>query len=185
MSSKHSPFVAFVVAIVLFALTGCAPRVHVISQAAPSPLKRSSQFTVEKLTFEDLHVGGKTDAEYASSLKKDSTAEAWQGDKQEIASAFAVGFSDFQDDLRTGDSGGEFVVKANCAFVEPGHFAYVSNEMARVKVRVKIFTRDGALVDEIDVEGQGLTLAKRTRLKAAGAEAGMFLAKYLRKRTQK
>jgi hypothetical protein len=183
MWSFRTSLLSMFAAVVLFALSGCAPRIHVVSQVNPSPMKKSSTFDVEPLTFENLQVGGKTDSEYSKSLKKDTTAGAWEDDKKEIASAFAMGFSDSQKELRTVDSGGELVVKANCAFVEPGYFAWVSNEVARVRIRVKIFTHDGALVDELDIEGQALTADKRTRLKAAGVEAGMFLAKYLRKRT--
>lgn len=183
MLSSRTSFLSLFAALVLFVLSGCAPRIRVVSQTTPNPMKKTSAFAVGKLTFEELRVGGKTDSEYAQSLKKDSTAAAWEDDKREIASAFAMGFSDAQKDVHTVDSGGEFVINVNCAFVEPGYFAFVSNEVARVRVRVKVFTRDGALVDEIDVEGQSLTADKRTRLKAAGMEAGMFLAKYLRKRT--
>jgi len=182
MSSARSLLALLFVALLTFA-TGCAPRIHVISQMAPNPIQKTSSFEVEELVFEDLHIGAKTDAEYVKSFKKDSNAEQWADDKGAIVSAFAVGFSDEQDTI-VAKSGGDLVIKATCKFIEPGWFAGVSNGAARVKIGVKIARRSGELVDEIEIEGQAVTADKRTRLRAAGYEAGTFLAKYLKKRSK-
>lgn len=174
---------ALVVIIAVACTTGCAPRIHVVSQLAPNPIVKTSSFKVEELVFEDLHIGAKTDTEYVGSFKKGTTPEQWSDDKGAIVSAFAVGFSDEQDEIIAKD-GGEFVVKATCKFIEPGWFAGISNGAARVKVHVKILRQGGELVDEIEIEGQAVTADKRTRLRAAGYEAGTFLAKYLKKRAK-
>ena len=166
----------------LFALTlgGCAKPWRVVSQAAPNPMAATSKFTVEKLSFDELHVGGKSDKEYADE-KEAKTADAWQGDKVEMAEAFARGFTDAQSPLQAG-SGGDFVVKANCGFIEPGFYAYVASAPAEIHVRVKILNKAGVVVDEIDIRTLSGDMAKRTRLRNAAESAGVAVAKYLRER---
>lgn len=185
MLARRSSLVLFVFVLVAW-LTGCAPRIHVISQTTPNPMHATSTFTLEPLTFDDLHVGRKTDAEYGASMKKDPQGIGWEGDKEAIATSFALSFSDFRKEYRMPEphgTSGDYVVKANCSFIEPGYFAAISNEPSRVRINVKIFEKDGRMVDEIDLEGRALTADKRVRLKAASVEAGMFLAEYLKKRT--
>jgi hypothetical protein len=81
MWSFRTSLLSMFAAVVLFALSGCAPRIHVVSQVNPSPMKKSSTFDVEPLTFENFQVGGKIDSDYSKSLKKDTTAAAWEDDK--------------------------------------------------------------------------------------------------------
>lgn len=128
---------------------GCGNPWRVVSQASPNPMRPASKFSVQKLTFQDLQVGEKSDKQYADE-KESKTAEAWEGDKTEMAQAFAHGFTDAQEPLQAGD-GGDFVVQVNCAFIEPGYYAYVASAPAEVHIRAKILDRAGKLVDEIDI----------------------------------
>ncbi len=159
---------------------GCAEPWKVVSQVNPSPMTATSRFTVEQLTFVDLHVGAKTDKEYAEE-KEAKTADAWQGDKTEMTQAFARGFTDAQAPVQSGD-GGDFVVKVNCAQIEPGFYAVVASAPAEIHVRAKIFNKAGALIDEIDIRTASADMAKRTRLRSSAESAGAALAKYLKKR---
>lgn len=167
-------------AVVTLLLVGCGHPWAVVSQQNPTPMQKSSRFTVEKLGFEDLRVGEKSDQEYASE-KEQKTADAWQGDKVEMQMAFAHGFTDEQEPLMAGDNG-DFVVKVNCGFIEPGFYAYVASAPAEVRIRAKIFDRQGKLLDEIEIRTRAGDLAKRSRLRQAAASAGAALAQYLKER---
>lgn len=169
----------FLAAFTLF-VGGCGTPWKVVSQASPNPMQTSSKFTVQKLTFENLQVGEKSDKQYAGE-KEDKTANAWEGDKVEMTQAFAHGFTDAQEPLQAGD-GGDFVIQVNCAFVEPGYYAYVASAPAEIHVRAKIMDKSGKLVDEIDIKTASSAMAKRTRLRDAAEHAGVALAKYLKKR---
>lgn len=162
------------------ALAGCGVPWTVVSQASPSPMKATSRFTVQKMTFENLQVGEKSDAKYASE-KEAETAQAWQGDKEEMAAAFATALSEEAEHVSLGD-GGDFVVQVNCGFIEPGYYAYVASAPAEIKVRVKIVDRQGNLVDEIAITTSAGDMAKRTRLRNAARRAGAATAEYLKKR---
>ncbi len=169
----------FVAAFALFT-TGCGNPWRVVSQASPNPLQRASKFSVQKLTFQDLQVGEKTDKQYAAE-KEDKTADAWEGDKTEMTQAFAHGFTDAQEPLQAGDNG-DFVVQVNCAFIEPGYYAYVASAPAEIHVRAKILDRAGKVVDEIDIKTRSADMAKRTRLRNSAEKAGVALARYLKER---
>lgn len=171
--------VAFFTVLVL-ALGGCSPPWRVVSQASPNPMQPTSKFSVQKLTFENLQVGEKSDKQYAGE-KEAKTADAWEGDKTEMSQAFANGFTNAQEPLQSGDAG-DFVVQVNCAFIEPGYYAYVASAPAEIHVRAKIVDRSGKLVDEIDIKTAAAAMAKRTRLRDAADSSGAALAKYLHKR---
>lgn len=178
-ASLRSLFAVLLATLTLL-LVGCGHPWAVVSQQNPTPMQKSSRFTVEKLGFEDLRVGEKSDQEYASE-KEQKTADAWQGDKVEMQMAFAHGFTDEQEPLLAGDNG-DFVVKVNCGFIEPGFYAYVASAPAEVRIRAKIFDRQGKLLDEIEIRTRSGDMAKRSRLRQAAANAGAALAQYLKER---
>ena len=161
-------------------LGGCGVPWNVVSQAAPNPMQPQSKFTVQKLSFENLQVGEKSDKQYAGE-KEDKTANAWEGDKVEMSEAFAHGFTEDQAPLQAGDNG-DFVVQVNCGFIEPGFYAYVASAPAEIHVRAKIMDKAGKLVDEIEIVTKSSDMAKRTRLRNAARLGGEALAKYLHKR---
>jgi len=169
-----------VLAAVALLLGGCGVPWTVVSQASPNPMQPRSKFTVQRLGFENLQVGEKSDKQYAGE-KEDKTANAWEGDKVEMTEAFAHGFTEDQEPLQAGD-GGDFVVQVNCGFIEPGFYAYVASAPAEIHVRAKIMDRSGKLVDEIDIVTRSSDMAKRTRLRNSARQAGAALAGYLHKR---
>lgn len=176
---RRASLLLLLLAFALF-VGGCVKPWVVVSQANPNPMAATSRFSVTKLTFDDLRVGTKSDKEYAEE-KESKTSDAWQGDKVEMAEAFATAFTDAQAPLQAGD-GGDFVVKVNCAYIEPGFYAYVANAPADVRIRAKVFTKAGVLVDEIELRTSSSDMAKRTRLRNAARSAGAGLAKYLHER---
>lgn len=169
-----------VLAVAALALSGCGTPWRVLSQANPNPIGARSKLTVQKMTFENLQVGEKSDKQYAGE-KEDKTAAAWEGDKAEMAQAFARAFIEAQEPLQSGDNG-DFVVQINCTFIEPGFYAYVASAPAEIHVRVRVVDRAGTLVDEIEIRTASSDMAKRTRLRHAADAAGAALAKYLKKR---
>ncbi len=180
MTNLRTSLLLFSFAVLSLLLGGCARPWTVMSQASPNPMSAQSTFTIEKLTFEGLRVGEKSDAQYAAE-KKDETAEAWEGDKAEMIEAFGHGFMDSREPIKIGD-GGSFRVKANCAFVEPGFYAYVASSPATIRVRARVLDPQGQLVDEIEIKTESANMAKRTRLRNAAEAAGAALAKYLKSR---
>ncbi|HRG95628.1 MAG TPA: hypothetical protein PLR99_05205 [Polyangiaceae bacterium] len=178
--SHRSSLIAVLFLVVSLVLAGCAKPWVVVSQANPNPMAATSRFSVTKLTFDNLQVGTKSDKEYAEE-KESKTADAWQGDKVEMTQAFATAFLDAQAPLQTGD-GGDFVVKVNCAYIEPGFYAYVASAPADIRIRATILNKAGAVVDEIELRTSSSDMAKRTRLRNAARSAGAGLAKYLHER---
>ncbi len=180
MLAIRSYFAPAFVALALLTVQGCAKPVRIVSQASPNPMHVESKFTLKGLSFEDVRLGGKTEKQYTAGKTEDK-AESWDGDKSEMIAAFERGFINQQDTLHTGDRG-NFVVTANCAFVEPGYFAVVASGAAELRIRVKIMGADGAAIDEIEVTTRNAGFSKRMRLKAAAMDAGAAVAKYLNER---
>ena len=164
--------------VVVFA-AGCGPKWQVVKQTDPTSMKRDSKFAVAPMSFDGLYVGGKSEQEYLGG-KEPQQQQDWQNDKKSMVDSFMDGFNGERDAIQTGD--GDFVIKPNVSFIEPGYYVGVSAGSAEVRVDVKIFDKAGTLLDEITASSKSGGMSTTQRLRSCAHDLGKITAKYLKKR---
>jgi hypothetical protein len=173
-------------------VTGCANTPWTIVHEAPSaPYGKTSNMTIDDLTFDDLKVGEKTEAQYLSA-KSERSQQSFLADKEAMTSEFRRGFDAERGSLPiipAGIPGSQpFVVKPSVTFIEPGFFgAGVLSKPTEIRVTVDVFDPKGDVVDEIIIsEKIHGTLendpASGTRMREAAEKIGRDAAVYLKQR---
>jgi hypothetical protein len=174
--------------IALFALlfTACGPRWTVVRQATPDPFAGKPDFTIEKIHFDNLRVGGKSEQEYLDG-KDDSQRASWQADKEAMSEAFAVALSTSEQGLSIGPvRPNAAIVRPIVTFIEPGFYVGVAAGNTRVNIGVQVLDARGAVLDEITISSTIAASmgnpASGTRLREAAEDLGHVTAKYLHTR---
>ncbi len=169
----------------LLASAACGPHWTVVRQAVPDPFVGKPQFTVEKVRFDGLRVGDKTETEYLSG-KDDEQRRSWQTDKDAMSEAFAVGVASGEGlsvGLPRPDAA---TVRPIVTFIEPGFYAGVAAGSTRVDVTVQVLNAQGVVLDEIQassaVAASMTNPASGTRMREAAEDLGRITADYLHKR---
>ena len=73
----------------VLALVGCGPRWVIRQQASPNPLNGVTKFNLEGIHWEQLMVGGKTEAQYLAGKNPDQV-QSFQGDKAGFQDRFVA-----------------------------------------------------------------------------------------------
>lgn len=172
-------------------LVGCGPRWRVISQAEPNPFVGEKNFVIMPVDFSGLKVGSKTEEEYLSE-KKDKTVESFEQDKIDMA-------TNIEENLKKVAKGGgisvkeadgevdTFIIKPHVGFMEPGFYAVIASAPSHVILTIRIETKDGKLLDEVEMESRtnpsnfGL-VAAGSRYRNDGDILGQIAGQYLRHR---
>ncbi len=191
MRSPHSFLFAFGAMLLGLFLVACGPPYKVITQANPNPFIGANKFVVMPIDYSNLHIGSKTEAEYASS-KNEKQQGSFEGDKEGINNEFAqnLKIKALDEGINVDVAAGEvktFVIKPVVSFVEPGFYAYVAAHPSKVTMTVKITGPDGKELDEILVEHESQASmynpASGGRLRSDGKALGAYVARYLADRT--
>ncbi|MGZ3424387.1 MAG: hypothetical protein ACXVEF_43100 [Polyangiales bacterium] len=171
------------------AVAGCGPRWNVVAQANPNPLRGVNTFALDGVHFEMLRVGAKTEADYLAGKSADQQA-SFQADKvqfQEKYSQSVVGEAAMQFTQFPPKEQNTFAVVTYITYFEPGFYVGVAHGDTEVEVDVKITTASGQLVDEFTARSRiAATMTSPSsgdRLRKAGDDLGVVVAKYLKSRT--
>lgn len=172
-------------------ITGCGPKWVVITQASPNPFLGKKEFVVLPVDYSGLKVGKKTEEEYLSE-KKDKTVDSFQNDKADMADKFQASLR--SEARRSGISvepgAGEvstFVIKPHIGFMEPGFYAVIVSKPSQVIMRLKIESKDGKLLDEVEFQHQTPpsnwgNVAAGSRYRVDAEQIGRLVGMYLRMR---
>jgi hypothetical protein len=165
-------------------LLGCGPRWTVVRQTAPDPFLHRPAFVVERIHFETLRVGSKTEAEYQAE-KSPEQKDSWDADKAGMVEAYVRGFAEAGKGIQVtpGPTQGGSIVRPIVTFIEPGFYAGVAASATRVHITVQLLDLQGAPLDEIRIESSvpaSMTNpASGTRLRQAAEDLGEVTAKYV------
>lgn len=178
-----------VFALLLGCLGGCGYPWVVVRQAEPNPLFGKKEFVVLPIDFTDLRVGSKTEEEYLAE-KKDKTVDSFLADKDAMNEFFVAALKDSaaSDGVSVREAAGEidtYVLKPHIGQIEPGFYAFVVSSPSEVVMQLRIETKDGKLVDEIELRHSTsarnfATIAAGSRYRSdaewIGDVAGQYLA---------
>lgn len=178
-----------VLSLLVLALVGCAPRWVVRQQAMPNPLLQQRKFNLEGIHWEQLRIGGKTEAEYLAG-KNAEQQQSFQGDKKMFEERFVGALTGKTEGVQfvpaPPGEGGLYIVRPVVTFFEPGYYVGVSAMDSEADVTVQIFSPDGKLVDEITIHSRiAATITSPSsgdRMRKCGDDLGSVTAKYISKR---
>jgi hypothetical protein len=183
-----SPLRSSAKALLLLSLaTGCGPRWTVIRQATPDPFLHRPQFAVERLHFEWLRVGDKTEAEYMAE-KTPEQKDSWDADKARMVEAFARSVAEAERGIQITPAPvqGGSIVRPIVTFIEPGFYAAIASGATRVHLTVQLLDAWGRPLDEIRIESavpaSMTNAASGTRMRQAAEDLGEVTAKYMQTR---
>ena len=182
----------FFSALVAIALStvGCADPWTLVHQVNPTPYGKSSNMTIEELSFDDVKVGEKTEDQYLATKSAD-TQQSFRGDKDAMVAQFRKGFDAERGALPIIPAGlpgsNPFVIKPRVTFIEPGFFSgMIVSASTELRVTIDVVDANGNMDDEIVISTKvSATMddpASGTRMREAAQEVGRDTAAYLKKR---
>jgi hypothetical protein len=187
MSSRRAlSFFLSLLAILLF-VVGCGPKWTIIKQATPNPFTPQGRFLLYPPTYEQLHVGQYTEEQYLATKEPDTQA-TFKGDKAGMIDEYMKGFADEKEALHQEmtPGQGQFVVRPNITYIEPGYYAAVTAQATEVMADVKVFDGNGTLLDEFTIKTYASAdlyhPSSGQRMRNAAEDLGKLTAKYLKKR---
>lgn len=176
--------------LLVLALAGCGPRWVIRTQANPNPLMGQRKFNLEGMHWENVRVGGKSEAEYLGG-KDDKQRASFQEDKAAFQERFIGGLTSRAQGIglvpAPPGEPGLYTLRASVTFFEPGYYAYVAAHDSEVDITIQIVAQDGKLIDEFTIHSRvAATMtspASGGRMRTAGEDLGNVTGKYLLKRT--
>jgi len=174
----------------VLALVGCGPRWVIRQQAQPNPLNGVRKFNLEGIHWEQLMVGGKSEAEYLGGKDADQI-KSFQGDKAGFQDRYVAQLLSRAQGIQLvptppGEPG-QFTIRATVNHFEPGFYAYAAARDSEVDITIQIVAQDGKLIDEITIHSRVASTmtspASGGRMRTAGEDLGNVTGKYLLKRT--
>lgn len=176
--------------LLVLALAGCGPRWVIRQQAVPNPLMGQRKFNLEGMHWENLRIGGKSEAEYLGE-KDDKARASFLEDKAAFQERFVAGLASRAQGIglvpAPPGEPGLFTVRAMVHFFEPGFYAYAAARDSEVDISIQIVAQDGKLIDEITIHSRvAATMtspASGGRMRTAGEDLGNVTGKYLLNRT--
>ena len=170
------------------ALIGCGPPWVVVMQTTPDPFANQGKFSVLPIDFTGLTIGEKPEGLYLSE-KSPEQRESFQGDKAGVNEEFTKALISKARDLgvdvvlATGPDAAPFQISASVAWLEPGFFAGVIGAPSQVRMKLRILTPDGRVLDEINMkhhtDASLFAAASGSRLRKDGEGLGAWAARYL------
>ena len=182
---------AVTVALFSLALIGCGPPWVVVMQTTPDPFVNQSKFSVLPIDFTGLEIGEKPEGLYLSE-KTPEQRESFLADKagmnEEFTKALIGKAREFGLDvvLATGPNDAPFQIRASVAWIEPGFFTGFVNAPSQVRMKLRLMTPDGRVLDEIGMnhhtDASLFAAASGSRLRKDGEGLGAWSARYLGER---
>jgi hypothetical protein len=181
------------VTVILFALAliGCGPPWVVVMQTTPNPLVNQAKFSVVPTDFTGLTIGEKPEAVYLSE-KDAGQQQSFAADKAGINEEFVNALIKQARDagievvLGMGPADAPFQIHPSIAWIEPGFFAGVMGAPSQIRMKLRITTPDGRVLDEINMKhatgASFIYAASGGRLRKDGQGLGEWSAKYLKSR---
>jgi hypothetical protein len=181
------------VTVILFALAliGCGPPWVVVMQTTPNPLVNQAKFSVVPTDFTGLTIGEKPEAVYLSE-KDAGQQQSFAADKAGINEEFVNALikqareAGIEVVLGTGPADAPFQIHPSIAWIEPGFFAGVMGAPSQTRMKLRITTPDGRVLDEINMKhatgASFIYAASGGRLRKDGQGLGEWSAKYLKSR---
>ncbi|AUX20096.1 hypothetical protein SOCEGT47_005590 [Sorangium cellulosum] len=143
----------------LAALTGCAPRWRVVTQASPDTFVNQRYFAVLPVDYTGLRVGDQPEAVYLSDQDRDEQ-QSFLTDKVTIDEEFAKALIErareegIEVAPADGPTSAPFLIRPYIASLEPGYYAVVSSKPSRLILTLRITTPDGKVLDEIQLSNR-------------------------------
>ncbi len=182
---------AVTVALFSLALIGCGPPWVVVMQTTPDPFVNQSKFSVLPIDFTGLEIGEKPEGLYLSE-KNPEQRESFQGDKAGINEEFTKTLIGKARELgldvvlATGPNDAPFQIRASVSWIEPGFFTGFVNAPSQVRMKLRIMTPDGRVLDEIGMkhhtDASLFAAASGSRFRKDGEGLGEWAARYLGER---
>lgn len=172
-------------ALLLFA---CGNPWVVVRQASPNPFVGHRTFGIDAMHYENLRVGGNTEAEHLAD-KDPAQRASWEQDKAGLDTEFRGGLT---EELRghplVAPGGDPFTMRPHVTFIEPGIYTHFFNRATEVHLTVFFLdARTGAVLDEIQFECTEeptiTTPSSGQRLRTCGSRLGSLVAEYVAART--
>ncbi|MBK7395969.1 MAG: hypothetical protein IPJ34_06595 [Myxococcales bacterium] len=165
--------------------TGCT-RWTIVRQAAPSPLNAASKFVLEPMHWENTSVGGKPEAQYFAD-KEPAQQQSYATDKVEATGLFVTNLKSHAGSVQwTTADPQAFIVRPIVEHWEPGFYAVVARQNARMDLRLQILTPQGQVVDEITVwstaQATVTSPSSGQRMRMCGEDLGGVVGNYLSSR---
>jgi hypothetical protein len=185
VAKKQTPIHIALFVSLLF-LCGCGTPWVAEQQANPNPFLGVKQFTLQSVTFTNLHVGNIAETTYLQ--RKDQQQEqSWQADKQALADLFAK-----QLKHRLAGAGimledqSPFTISPRVTRIEPG--SYINP--TEVNMSVCLLDGNGNTLDEVTICGVVpfdlfFAASSGQRIRTASGILVYDFAHYLRQRTKK
>ncbi len=172
--------------VLVLGLVGCAPRWVIRQQAAPNPLVGQRKFNLEGMHWEQLRIGGKTEAEYIGG-KDAEQAASFQADKRTFEERFVGALTSQTNGAQyvpaPPGEGSLYIVRPIVTFFEPGFYVGVAARDSEADITVQIFAPDGKPVDEVTIHTRiAATMTSPSsgdRMRKCGDDLGGVTAKYI------
>ena len=178
------PVTGWVAAVTLSALAvGCGKPWQVVTQAEPSPMVNVRQYSVQPIAMDGLIVGDEPEAAWLAERDAEQRA-AWVEDKKELDGGFRVKLVEaMQERGLQIVAQGPFQLWPRIEYVEPGYYVGVSARSSETRMRLRITTAAGQVVDEITVKsstGAGMTCPSIScRLSGDAENLADYVAEYI------
>lgn len=178
-----------VLALFVLGLVGCAPRWVIRQQAVPNPLLNQRKFNLEGMHWEQLRIGGKSEAEYLSGKDPEQQA-SFQSDKKSFEERFVTALTSRSEGIQyvpaPPGEGNLYIVRPMVTFFEPGFYVGVAHRDSEADITVQVFAPDGKIVDEITIHSYvAATMTSPSsgdRMRKCGDDLGAVSAKYIKTR---
>jgi hypothetical protein len=173
-----------VAALALSALTtACGKPWQVVTQAQPSPMVDVRQYSVQPIVMDGLIVGEKPEQAWLADRDAEQRA-AWVEDKKELDSGFRIKLVEaMQEHGMQIVPQGPFQLWPRIEYVEPGFYAAIAASASETRMRLRITTAAGQVVDEITVKsstGGSLTCPSIScRLSTDAENLAEYVAEYI------
>jgi hypothetical protein len=186
---RHTLLASLVPLFALAGAVGCIPYVAV--QSPPPPLASYRSFVVEPMHFDQVSVGGKSEAEYLAG-KNPNSRSSWEGDKQAVAQQFLASMMAYAGALQIGPAmqqpgPGTLIVRPFCQFIEPGNYNGFFNVNTQVRVTAQILDPSGQVLDQVELAQTSVARMDNPssggRLREAAAGLGHHAAGHLHRQT--
>ncbi|KYF89706.1 hypothetical protein BE20_19815 [Sorangium cellulosum] len=157
------------------ALVGCAPSWRVVTQASPAPFVGQRYFALMPIDFVGLQIIDQSEDRYLASKDGDDY-QRFMADKDSINEEFAKALVEDakEEGIEVAEAAGTtsapFVLKPYVGYMNPGFYAVVSSAPSQIRLTLRITTRDGKVLDEVQFSSRTPSPIPNTALSAADAD---------------
>jgi len=138
-------------ALVCVALASCgtSAQFKIVKQADPNPLVGVQAFAIDPIRYVDLHVDGKTEAEYTADFDAEKKA-AWEEDKQNVYKVFAEYVADASGNGIRIDETAACRLRLIVREMDSGYYRIPAwNAVTKIFMTVELTDPSGEVADEV------------------------------------